>query len=37
MQIVLEMLINLNVYAFVYIANLFKQYNYKFTLDFSQR
>ena len=37
MQIVLKMLINLDVYIFVYIANFFKQYNYKLTLNFSQR
>ena len=35
MQIIFEISTNFDVYAFVYITNLFKQCNYKLTLNFS--
>jgi len=31
MQAILEMLTNLDIYAFVYMTNLFKQCNYRLT------
>ena len=37
MQTIFEILINFDIYAFIYIANLFKQCNYKFMSNFSQR
>jgi len=36
MQVIFEISTNLNIYIFVYIANFFKQYNYRLTLDFLQ-